>query len=57
LREIDNIHKQAREATANWFVNNQKAKVNTGPTEGPRKVSSNDRSRSPGPKPDEYSRR
>lgn len=50
LRQVDLYHKQAREAIADWFANNQKAHPNAaGVTSGPRKISDN---RKPGPRGD-----
>jgi transcriptional regulator with XRE-family HTH domain len=57
LRAVDNFHKQAREAIAQWFANYQKAKPNSGPTEGPRRINDNAVSRTPGPRGDRFSRR
>lgn len=58
LREVDLLHKQAREAIAQWFANNDRAKPNAqGSTKPPQTANTNERSRSPGPKPDQFSRR
>jgi hypothetical protein len=55
LRQVDNYHKQAREAIANWFANAGKAKVNkTGSTEPARRINDNTVSRTPGPHPDRF---
>jgi hypothetical protein len=51
LRQVDNFHREAREAIANWFSNYREAKPNaSGSTESSRRVSDNTAARTPGPR-------
>lgn len=53
LSQVDAFHAKAREAIADWFANNYKAKPNAaGVTSAPRKISDNQTSRTPGSRGD-----
>ena len=55
LRQVDNFHKQAREAIAAYLTNIMKAKVNkTGSTEPARRTSDNADSSKPGTRGDKF---
>jgi plasmid maintenance system antidote protein VapI len=56
LRQVDNYHRQAREAIAAWFATAAQAKVNkAGSTEPARRISDNDKSSHPGSRGDAFS--
>jgi hypothetical protein len=57
LRQIDDLHQQAREAIAGYIANAQRATVNrTGSTEPPRRINDNTASRTAGPRQSRFSR-
>jgi hypothetical protein len=57
LRQVDDYHRQAREAIAAWFAT-QKATVNrSGVTEGPRRFDDNTASRTAGSRKDRFSQK
>jgi transcriptional regulator with XRE-family HTH domain len=55
LRQVDNFHKQARQAIADYISQVQTAKVNKS-GEKPRMTDDNQRSRTPGPRPDRFAK-
>src|SRR5258708_1344400 len=56
LRQVDDYHRQAREAIAAWFAT-QKATINRpGSTEPARRINDNTASRTSGPRPSRFSR-
>jgi transcriptional regulator with XRE-family HTH domain len=57
LRDQQNIHRSAIAEIQKYLDNVTKSMVNQGSTEAPRRIDDNERSRTAGPKPPQFSRR
>jgi transcriptional regulator with XRE-family HTH domain len=57
LKAQQNIHRSAIVEIQKYLDNAGKSKINQGSTEPPRRINDNTRSQTPGPKPDQFSRR